>query len=131
MHPGLGAGTLGFSPGSCLLCCFHNAPWLVWQLKFPYCGAQGSQAFVGSDPQNVPGWSLQQCVDTAGYIQTLNSSEKAALIIPAFPLQIICTKRGWGETRPFPICSQSLMLSCKNLVESKSKKTSKNPLKLL
>lgn len=64
MHPGLVAGTLGFSPGSCLLCCFHNAPWLVWQLKFPYCGAQGSQAFVGSDPQNVPGWSLQQSVWT-------------------------------------------------------------------
>lgn len=64
MPPGLVAGTLGSSPGPCLLCCFHNAPRLVWQLKFPHCGTEGSQAFVGSEPQNVPGWSLQQSVWT-------------------------------------------------------------------
>lgn len=44
------------------------------------------------------------------------------LISPAFPLQIIYTNRGWGGTRPFPICPQSLLLPWKKLVESGYKK---------
>lgn len=55
-------------------------------------------------------------------------STSALLLAPDFSLQIICTNRGWGETRPFPICSQSLLFCWEKLVEGKLKKKKQSTL---